>query len=78
MTGLVKRQGSPTSPALGPDELPTMLTIAQTEDVLQISRWKVYQLIRSRQLPSVKIGRSRRIPVLAVQTFVAHQAEETS
>lgn len=58
-------------------EAPTMLTIAQAEDVLQVSRWKLYQLIRSGELKSVKIGRSRRIPVTAVQALVARlQAEE--
>jgi excisionase family DNA binding protein len=56
---------------------PAMLTIAQVEEVLQVSRWKVYRLMQSGELESIKIGRSRRIPVVAVQAYVAKQAQET-
>jgi excisionase family DNA binding protein len=42
---------------------------------LRLSRATVYDLIRSGELGSVKVGRSRRIPAQAVTTFVARLVE---
>jgi excisionase family DNA binding protein len=47
-------------------------------DALNLSRFKVYDLIRSRQLLSIKIGRSRRVPADALRTFIEHQLEEAA
>ena len=44
-----------------PDDL-RLYTIGDVEQRLQLSRAKVYDLIRTRQLRSITIGRSRRIP----------------
>ncbi|MFD0564640.1 helix-turn-helix domain-containing protein [Kitasatospora saccharophila] len=52
-----------------------MLTIPDVMAQLQLGRSTVYDLIRTRRLPSVTIGRSRRVPVAAVRTFVAELAE---
>jgi len=38
--------------------------------ILSVTRTRVYDLIRSGQLPSVKLGRSRRIPGAALHDFV--------
>lgn len=45
--------------------------ISETARFLSISRSHVYQLINSGVLPSVRIGRSRRIPIKAVLDFAA-------
>lgn len=50
-----------------------MLTVPQVMASMQVSRHAVYGLIRSQQLASVTIGRSRRIPASAVATFIASQ-----
>ncbi|MGY0068785.1 helix-turn-helix domain-containing protein [Streptomyces sp. QTS137] len=39
-------------------------------------RWTVYDLIRTRRLPSVTIGRRRRIPASAPGDFIAEQTEQ--
>lgn len=44
--------------------------------VLGIGRTKVYELMRSRMLRSVKIGGLRRIPATAVAEFVARLEEQ--
>ena len=54
------------APAEGPD----LLTVAQVMARLQIGRHNVYELIRSRRLQSVLIGRCRRIPVTALHDFL--------
>jgi excisionase family DNA binding protein len=35
-----------------------------------VCRSRVYDLMRTRVLPSVKIGRARRVPVSAVRAYV--------
>ena len=41
---------------------PDLLTVADVMARLQVGRHTVYDLIRSRRLLSVRIGRCRRIP----------------
>lgn len=44
------------------NEVPVMFTVPQVCRMLQMSRSKVYDLIRRGELPSVAIGATRRIP----------------
>ncbi len=44
--------------------------------MLGVGRSRVYDLIRTRQLQSVLIGKSRRVPVAAVHAFVARLTEQ--
>ena len=53
-----------------PDRDPDLLTVAQVMARLQIGRHTVYDLIRSRRLRSVLIGRCRRIPATALRDFL--------
>lgn len=43
-------------------ELPLAMTVAEVSIVLRIGRSKAYQLIRSKKLRSIRIGRSIRVP----------------
>ncbi|MFJ1879702.1 helix-turn-helix domain-containing protein [Streptomyces sp. NPDC088137] len=54
------------------------LTVPEVMDALALSRFKVYDLIRSRQLQSIKIGRSRRVPAEALRLFIEHQLKEAA
>jgi excisionase family DNA binding protein len=45
--------------------------ISETARFLGVSRSLVYQLINTGVLPSVRIGRSRRIPIRAVRELAA-------
>ncbi|WP_329592589.1 helix-turn-helix domain-containing protein [Streptomyces sp. NBC_01362] len=54
------------------------LTVPEVMDALALSRFKVYDLIRSRQLKSIKIGRCRRVPADALQAFINHQLEDAA
>jgi excisionase family DNA binding protein len=47
-----------------------LLTPEEAAQVLGIGRTKVYELMLSNALESVKIGASRRIPVQSLGTFV--------
>ena len=52
-----------------------LLTVPQVMRRLKLGRSAVYDLIRSRRLASITIGRSRRIPESAVRDFIAHELE---
>jgi excisionase family DNA binding protein len=54
------------------------LTVDEVAELLKISRWKVYELIRSRQLASFRVGRCRRIPTNAVAEMVAKLLDEVA
>jgi excisionase family DNA binding protein len=54
------------------------LTVAEVAQVLKISRWKVYELIRSRELASFLVGRCRRVPAGAVAELVARLLDEAA
>lgn len=51
-----------------PDDV--YLTVPEVADRLRISRWKVYELIRTRELVSFNVGRCRRVPASAVAEMV--------
>lgn len=51
-----------------PDEV--YLTVDEVARQLKISRWKVYELIRTRELASFHVGRCRRVPASAVADMV--------
>jgi excisionase family DNA binding protein len=46
-------------------------TVEQVAKMLNISRDKVYYLLRTRQLRSIKIGKSRRITDAHLAAFIA-------
>lgn len=48
-----------------------MYRVEEAAELLSLSRDRVYQLIRSNQLRSVRIGRARRVPARALDDYVA-------
>ncbi|GGM27651.1 helix-turn-helix domain-containing protein [Dactylosporangium sucinum] len=55
-----------------------LLTVPEAAARLRVSKWMLYNLIRSRQLRSVKIGARRLIPVGAVDALVTVLEEEAA
>lgn len=51
-----------------------LLTLDEAAGALSVSRRTVERLIRSGDLHTVQIGRARRIPVTAVDTYLEHLA----
>ncbi len=52
-----------------------LLTVPEVMARLKVGRSTVYDLIRSRRLPSITIGRCRRIPATALRTYVTTELE---
>ncbi|WLQ33613.1 helix-turn-helix domain-containing protein [Streptomyces castrisilvae] len=55
-----------------------LLTVPEVMARLKLGRSTVYDLIRSRRLVSITIGRSRRIPADAVRDFIVNAIEEAA
>jgi excisionase family DNA binding protein len=55
-----------------------LLTVPEVMARLKVGRTAVYDLIRTRELPSLTIGRSRRIPADALRAFLASRLEEAA
>ncbi|MGH8902638.1 MAG: helix-turn-helix domain-containing protein [Egibacteraceae bacterium] len=59
-----------------PDTVPAVLTVPEACAVLRISKWTLYQLIRSRQLITIKIGSRRVVPVTAIRALLERLSDE--
>lgn len=57
--------------------IPDALTVPEVMAALRLSRSKLYDLLRSGDLPSFTIGRSRRIPADAIPTYMSKRLEES-
>ncbi|MFT9665741.1 helix-turn-helix domain-containing protein [Streptomyces rhizosphaericola] len=55
-----------------------LLTVPEVMARLKLGRSTVYDLIRSRRLVSITIGRARRIPADAVRDFIVNKIEEAA
>lgn len=56
------------------DDIPVLLSIEDLQDILNIGRTKAYELIRSGQLRSIRIGRLVRIAKSDLLEFLEDQA----
>lgn len=57
---------------------PELLTVPDVMSTLKVGRTKVYDLIRTHRLVSIKVDGCRRIPAEAVRDFVRGQLGEAA
>lgn len=57
---------------------PELLTVPEVMARLRLGRSTVYDLIRSRRLVSITVGRARRIPADALRDFITREIEEAA
>lgn len=55
--------------------LPVLVTINEAAARLRVSRDTVYRLLQAGALPSLTIGRARRISVAALDTFITEHEQ---
>ncbi|MER7784938.1 helix-turn-helix domain-containing protein [Streptomyces albidoflavus] len=46
------------------------LTVAEVASVMRVSKMTVYRLVHSGHLPAIRVGRSFRVPELAVHEYL--------
>lgn len=54
-----------------------VLTVAETADVLRVSRWMVYRLIHTRRLKTIKLGSRRLVPTTEVDALLSSLDQES-
>ncbi len=62
---------------MSPNDRPA-LSVAETADLLGISRWLVQQAVRDGSLPSVRVGRRILIPKVRLEALLAGQSAVAS
>lgn len=50
-----------------------VVTVEQAAAMLGIGRTKMYHYVLTEQIPSLKIGRARRVPIEALQNYIRAQ-----
>ena len=53
-----------------------LLKIEEAAHVLSLGRSKTYQLVMEGAIPSIHIGRSRRIPAAALERWIDQRTQE--
>jgi excisionase family DNA binding protein len=53
-----------------------LLTVPEAAEALAISRSKLYELLATGAVASIRIDGSRRIPLLALETYIAARLKE--
>lgn len=53
-------------------------TVAEASHLLCIQKTKIYELMGNGELPSVTIGRARRIPRDGIEEFIRRRSESQS
>jgi excisionase family DNA binding protein len=54
---------------------PVLMTVMEMATMLHIGRTAAWELVRKRTIKSVKIGRTRRVPVAVVREYVDYLLE---
>jgi excisionase family DNA binding protein len=49
---------------------PVLVSVAEAARMLSIGRTVAWDLVRKRKIKSVKIGRTRRVPIAAIQDYI--------
>ena len=52
-------------------QTPAFMTVTEVASMMRVSKMTVYRLVHSGELPAMRVGRSYRVPVAAVQEFMA-------
>jgi|GEM_PF-2828058 excisionase family DNA binding protein len=55
------------------DDIPLLLTVTETQKLLRLGRGKTYALIRSNEIPSIRLGGAIRIPRGALLRMLEQQ-----
>lgn len=59
-----------TSPAVSNSTTKLLLTVDEAAEALSVGRTLLYDLLMGGEIPSVKVGAARRVPMVALQEFI--------
>lgn len=81
MNALSASSASSASAASQPATVPPMkvlLTVEEAAQAMSVGRTLMWELVMRLQIKSIKVGRTRRVPVVALQEFVMRELGEPS
>jgi excisionase family DNA binding protein len=55
---------------------PILASVVEVARMLSIGRTAAWELVRKRKFKSVKIGRTRRVPIVAIQEYIQWLMDE--
>ena len=64
-----------TREQLDPNKQPILVSVAELSTMLNLGRTATWELVRKHKIKSIKIGRTRRVPVAAIQEYIDHLLE---
>jgi excisionase family DNA binding protein len=50
-----------------------LLSVEEAANAMSLGRSFIYELVMRKEIASIKVGRMRRIPIMALQDFVERQ-----
>ena len=53
-----------------------LLRPAEAAEAIGVSRSRMYELLASGELPSIRVGRTVRVPVAALQAWIAERLKQ--
>lgn len=65
-------------PSTETGEIPALLTVAEAAEALRVSRGQVYEMTRTGQIRSIKIGRKLMVPRNAIGWFIDEQLDSAT
>jgi excisionase family DNA binding protein len=69
----MREQPERAQPKLEPAVEPLLVRVEEAARILSLSRSTIYEMMDAGELPSVRRGTARRIPVAALRDWVARQ-----
>ena len=55
---------------------PILVSVVEVARMLSIGRTAAWELVRKQKITSVKIGRTRRVPIVAIQEYIQNLLDE--
>jgi excisionase family DNA binding protein len=55
---------------------PILVSVVEAAQMLSIGRTVAWELVRKQKIKSVKIGRTRRVPIAAIQDYIQRLMDE--
>jgi excisionase family DNA binding protein len=65
-------------PQQAPTVEPLLITMEEAARRLSVGRTLIYQQVRRGKLPSIRVGRCRRIALIDLERFVEHLREDAN
>jgi excisionase family DNA binding protein len=70
------QQAFPAQSSAGGNPPAVLLTVPEAMAALRLSRATLYELIRTREIRTVKVGRCRRVPAVALVEYIDRLLDE--